>query len=87
VYVERTRKDVQEIPFVLQHLPNVRFNLNEYSEYPDENRDKGFLAQTDEQQYIKDNLHLRANNQLGGEEITANFDKSMSVHMPKEICE
>jgi len=73
---------------VLQHLPNVKFSLNEYSEYPDENRDKGFLPQTDEQQYnIKENLHLRANNQLGGEEITANFDKSMSVHMPKEIRE
>jgi len=64
---------------VLQHLPDVRFSLNEYSEYPDENREKGSLAQPDEQQYVKDNLHLRANNQLGREEITANFDKSMSI--------
>lgn len=63
---------------MLQHLSDVRFNLNEYSEYPDnEDRDKGLLAQTDGQQHTKDNLYLRANNQLDREKsITAEFDKS-----------
>ncbi|RLU25558.1 hypothetical protein DMN91_001714 [Ooceraea biroi] len=70
----------EEMPLVLQHLPDVRFNLNEYSEYPDnEDRDKGYLAQPDEQQHTKDNLYLRANDQFSREEsITADFDKNIA---------
>ncbi|EFN62923.1 Peptidyl-alpha-hydroxyglycine alpha-amidating lyase 1 [Camponotus floridanus] len=56
----------------LQHLPDIKFNSNEYSEYPD-NEDGESLAQLNEQQYIKDNVYLRANSHLDKEESTTNI--------------
>lgn len=55
----------------LQHLPDIKFNPNEYSEYPD-NEDGESLTQLNEQQYIKDNVYLRANSHLDKEESTTN---------------
>lgn len=56
----------------LQHLPDIKFNSNEYSEYPD-NEDGESFAQLDDQEHIKDNLYLRANSHLDKEEsITTN---------------
>lgn len=55
----------------LQHLPDIKFNPNEYLEYPD-NEDGESLAQLNEQQYIKDNVYLRANSHLDKEESTTN---------------
>lgn len=64
--------------FYLQHLPDIKFNSNEYSEYLD-NEDGESFAQLDDQEHIKDNLYLRADSHLDKEElITINaLNKSM----------
>lgn len=63
----------------LQHLPDVKFNLNEYSEYPDnEERDRGSFTQLNQVQQAKGGLYLPADSHLGGKESVtiAALDKS-----------
>ncbi|KMQ96680.1 peptidyl-alpha-hydroxyglycine alpha-amidating lyase 1 [Lasius niger] len=78
IHVEAELQDISNV----QHLPDIKFNSNEYSEYPD-NEDGGSFTQLDEQQRIKDNLYLRANSHLDKEEsiTTDALDKNIAWDM------
>ncbi|KAM0725696.1 Peptidyl-alpha-hydroxyglycine alpha-amidating lyase 1 [Formica fusca] len=72
----------------VQHLPNIKFNSDEYSEYPD-NEDEGSFTHLDEQQRIKDNLYLRGNSHFDKEEsiTTDDLDKNikLDVHWAAQL--
>ncbi|XP_050463567.1 peptidyl-alpha-hydroxyglycine alpha-amidating lyase 1-like [Cataglyphis hispanica] len=75
VHAKAEPQDISNV----QHLPDIKFNSNEYSEYPDNEDEGSFHSQLDEQQSIKDNLYLRGNSHFNKEEsiTTDDLDKSM----------
>lgn len=63
----------------MQHLSDIKFSPNEYSEYPDnEEKEIGSLQQINEQQ-IKNNLYIQTNSHHDAEESLPadTLDKSM----------
>ncbi|KAL6427424.1 hypothetical protein ACFW04_008750 [Cataglyphis niger] len=76
VHAKAEPQDISNV----QHLPDIKFNPNEYSEYPD-NEDEGSFTQLDEQQSIKDNLYLRGNSHFNKEEsiTTDDLDKNIKL--------
>ncbi|XP_029156465.1 peptidyl-alpha-hydroxyglycine alpha-amidating lyase 1-like isoform X2 [Nylanderia fulva] len=84
IHVKTEPQDISNV----QHLPDIKFNSNEYSEYPD-NEDRVSMMQQDEQQHIKDNLYLRGNSHLDKEDsvITDALDKNIAwdVHWAAQL--
>ncbi|XP_070164966.1 peptidyl-alpha-hydroxyglycine alpha-amidating lyase 1 [Polyergus mexicanus] len=76
IHVKAEPQDISNV----QHLPDIKFNSNEYSEYPD-NEDERFFMQLNEQQRIKDNLYLPGNSRFNKEESITTDDLDENIKL------